>query len=155
MSVTEICARIEPSMNSTSECTVDWGWMVTRTLAGGRLKRRQASMISKPLFIMVAESMVMRWPITQVGCLSACAGVMCSNSAAGVERKGPPDAVSQICLTSEGLPPRRHWWTALCSESMGSSATLCLRAAARMSSPAATRHSLFARPIVLPAQTAA
>ena len=39
--------------------------------AGGRSKRRQASMISKPLFIMVAESMVMRWPMTQVGCFRA------------------------------------------------------------------------------------
>jgi hypothetical protein len=34
MSVTEICARIEPSTNSTSECTVDCGWTVTRTWLG-------------------------------------------------------------------------------------------------------------------------
>ena len=34
MSVTEICARMEPSMNSTSEWTVDWGWTVTRTWLG-------------------------------------------------------------------------------------------------------------------------
>ena len=106
MSVTEICARMLPSMNSTREWTVDCGWMVTRTLAGGRSKRRQASMISKPLFIMVAESMVMRWPMTQVGCLRACAGVMWSKSASGVLRNGPPEAVSQICLTSAALPPR-------------------------------------------------
>ena len=33
-------------------------------------------MISSPLFSMVAESMVMRRPITQVGCLRACSGVM-------------------------------------------------------------------------------
>ncbi len=44
----------------------------------------------------------MRCPITQVGCLSACAGVMCSKSASGVLRNGPPEAVSQICLTSFG-----------------------------------------------------
>ena len=109
MSVTEIWARMLPSTNSTSEWTVDWGWIVTRTLAGGRSNRRQASIISKPLFIMVAESIVMRWPITQVGCFSACSGVMCSKSASGVLRNGPPDAVSHICLTSEGLPPRMHW----------------------------------------------
>ncbi len=83
MSVTEICARMEPSMNSTSEWTVDCGWTVTRTFSAGRSKRRQASMTSKPLFIMVAESMVMRWPMTQVGCLRACAGVMWSKSASG------------------------------------------------------------------------
>ena len=34
-------------------------------------------MISRPLLSMVAESMVMRRPMTQVGCLSACSGVMC------------------------------------------------------------------------------
>ena len=88
MSVTEIWARMLPSMNSTSEWTVDCGWMVTRTCAGGRLKRRQASMISKPLFIMVAESMVMRWPMTQVGCLRAWAGVMWSKSARGCCGRG-------------------------------------------------------------------
>ncbi len=38
MSVTEICARMEPSMNSTSEWTVDWGWTVTRTCAGGQVE---------------------------------------------------------------------------------------------------------------------
>ncbi len=106
MSVTEIWARMEPSINSTREWTVDWGWMVTRTLSGGRSKRRQASMTSKPLFIMVAESMVMRWPMTQVGCLRAWAGVMWAKSAAGVLRKGPPEAVSQIWATSRGAPPR-------------------------------------------------
>ena len=33
-------------------------------------------------------------------------GVMWSKSASGVLRKGPPEAVSQICLTSAGVPPR-------------------------------------------------
>ena len=40
-------------------------------------------MISSPLFSMVAESMVMRRPITQVGCLSACSGVMAANCSSG------------------------------------------------------------------------
>ena len=38
MSVTEICARMLPSTNSTSEWTVDCGWMVTRTCAGGQVE---------------------------------------------------------------------------------------------------------------------
>ena len=153
--MTEIWARMLPSMNSTREWTVDWGWMVTRTCAGGRSKRRQASMTSKPLFIMVAESMVMRWPMTQVGCLRACCGgdaveVGDRCVAEGATGGGEPDL-----LDFAVVPPRMHWWTALCSESMGRRATLCLFAAAMMSSPAATRHSLLARPMVLPAQTAA
>ena len=55
-------------------------------------------MISRPLFSMVAESMVIRRPITQVGCFNACSGVMAAKSARGVLRNGPPDAVSQISL---------------------------------------------------------
>ena len=67
MSVTESWARMLPSTNSTKEWMVDWGWTMTLTCSGGRLKRRQASMTSKPLFMRVAESMVMRLPIFQVG----------------------------------------------------------------------------------------
>ena len=73
---------------------------------------------------------------------------MRSNSTAGRSRKGPPEAVSQIWATSPGAPPRRHWWMALCSESMGSSGMPRSRAAARRRSPAATRHSLLARPTI-------
>ena len=83
MSVTEICARIDPSTYSTSECTVDCGCTVTRTWLGGTSNSRQASMTSRPLFSMVAESMVMRRPITQVGCFSACSGVMAANWSSG------------------------------------------------------------------------
>jgi len=38
MSVTEICARMEPSTYSTREWTVDWGWTVTRTWLGRHQK---------------------------------------------------------------------------------------------------------------------
>ena len=71
-----------------------------RTCDGGTSNSRQASMISSPLLSMVAGSMVIRRPITQVGCLSACSGVMEANSASGSLRKGPPEAVSQMVFTS-------------------------------------------------------
>ena len=103
-------------------------------------------MTSRPLFSMVAESMVMRRPITQVGCLSACSGVMPANWSSGGWRNGPPEAVSQMVLTSLCAPTRRHWCTALCSLSMGRMGTLRSRAAAVRISPAATMHSLLARP---------
>ncbi len=53
-------------------------------------------MTSKPLFIMVAESMVMRWPMTQVGCLRACCGrdaveVVEGGVAEGATGGGEPD----------------------------------------------------------------
>ncbi len=53
-------------------------------------------MTSKPLFINVAESMVMRRPIFQVGWFKACSTVIEENCDFGVFRKGPPEAVSQI-----------------------------------------------------------
>ena len=80
-------------------------------------------MISSPLFISVAESMVIFAPIFQVGCLSASSTVMLANFSGGHSRNGPPEAVSKIRWTSPRLWPTRHWKTALCSESTGSSAT--------------------------------
>ena len=52
--------------------------------------------------------------------------------------------------TSSIRPPRRHWWTALCSLSMGRRGLPWRRASAVINSPAATRHSLLASPTVLP-----
>src|ERR1700757_2248203 len=57
-------------------------------------------MISKPLFIMVAESMVMRLPIFQLGWARACAVVTLESWARGVLRKGPPEAVRTTRRTS-------------------------------------------------------
>ena len=55
-------------------------------------------MTSKPLFISVAESMVMRRPIFQVGWFNACSTVIEENCDFGVCRNGPPEAVSQMLL---------------------------------------------------------
>ncbi len=52
-----------------------------------------ASMTSRPLFIIVAESMVILRPIFQVGCLSAWSGLTRSSSSRVKRRNGPPDAV--------------------------------------------------------------
>ena len=116
---------------------------------------RHASMISSPLFSMVAESMVIRRPITHVGCFNACSGVIRAYSARGVVRDGPPEAVSQIVLISACAPTRMHWCTALCSLSMGRIGTLRSRAAAVRISLAVTMHSLLASPMGLPARIAA
>ena len=115
-------------------------------LAGGTSNSRQASIISSPLFSIVAESIVIRRPITHVGCFNACSGVMPAKSAKGVFRNGPPEAVSQMVFTSVCAPTRMHWCTALCSLSIGRIGTLRSRAAAVRISPAATMHSLLARP---------
>ena len=75
MSGGEHWARVEPSVNSTIECTIDCGCTTTSIAVNGRSNRRCASISSRPLFTRVAELMVTTGPIRQVGCASACAGV--------------------------------------------------------------------------------
>ena len=63
-------------------------------------------MISNPLFISDAESMVILGPMFQVGCASASAAVTVRSSSRERPLKGPPDAVSQIRVTSRASSPR-------------------------------------------------
>ena len=60
-------------------------------------------MISSPLFIIVAESIVTFGPMFQVGCASASAGVIEANVSSGRRRKGPPLAVSTSRSTDVGI----------------------------------------------------
>ena len=75
MSVTPSCAMIDPSVSSTSEWTTDCGWTTTSMADGGVPNSQCASMTSRPLFISVAESMVILRPIRQVGWLRAASTV--------------------------------------------------------------------------------
>ena len=61
------CATTEPSRNSTSPCTTDCGWTSTSISSELSENRWCASMISSPLFMSVAESIVTFGPITQFG----------------------------------------------------------------------------------------
>ncbi len=155
MSGTPSWAITEPSMYSTIECTTDCGCTMTCTWSGATSNSQRASMISRPLFISVAESIVILAPIFHVGCLSASSTVMDANFSAGHSRKGPPEAVKRMRWTSPRLWPTRHWKTALCSESTGSSGTPRRLAAAVMRLPAITSVSLLASAIVRPASMAA
>ena len=75
MSAPPSCAMIEPSMSSTIEWTIDCGWMTTSICAAGRSNSQCASITSRPLFISVAESMVILRPIRHVGCRNASSGL--------------------------------------------------------------------------------
>ena len=55
-----------------------------------------ASITSRPLFIIVAESTVILRPMRQFGCAQASSGVTFASSASGRVRNGPPEAVSRI-----------------------------------------------------------
>ncbi len=104
---------------------MDCGWTVTLTAQGGRVEEAAGFDDLEAFVSRVAESMVMRRPMTQVGWWSACCDGdvgefserQCAERAA---RGGEPDV-----LTSLRSPARMHWWMALCSESMGSRATPC------------------------------
>ena len=108
----------------------------------------------------VAESTEILRPITQLGCAQASSGVTRSRRARSASRNGPPDAVSRIFFTPGGASPQRvfggrHWNTALCSLSMGSSVAPALRTICMSSGPAITSDSLLANNNRLPARAAA
>ena len=52
----------------------------------------------------VAESMVTFWPMTQVGCLSACSTVTVRIASSDQVRNGPPEAVRMMRRTSSRRP---------------------------------------------------
>src|SRR5579875_2043227 len=160
MSGTASCAFTEPSTNSTSECTMLSRCSSTRMRSSGTPNSHEASITSSPLFINVAESMVILAPIRQVGCCSASAGVTARRRSRGRSRNAPPEAVRINAATSAALPsgvpsPRKHCQIALCSLSMGSTATWWARAAAMTRCPAITSASLLASATVFPASIAA
>ena len=133
---------------------MDSGWTTTFILSPLVPNSHLASMISRPLFIIVAESMVILLPMLQFGCLRACAGVAAAMSSLLQVLNGPPEAVRCIFSISAPAEPIRHWNIAECSESTGRILALCFAASSITSWPAATRVSLLARAMVLPALTA-
>ena len=74
MSGGDACAIVEPSTNSTIECTIDCGCTTTSMRSYGTSKSRCASITSRPLFTSVAEFVVTTRPMSHVGCASASAG---------------------------------------------------------------------------------
>ena len=146
ISGTPSCASTAPSTNSTSECTTDCRWMTAVTFSSGSSYSRMASMISSPLFMSVAQSMVIFAPIFQLGWRRASALVTDASSSRLFPKNGPPEQVRISRLTSRwSRQPIRHWKMAECSESTGMISAPDARAAACMSCPAQTMVSLLAR----------
>ncbi len=96
-------AIVEPSVNSTIECTTDCRCTTTSIRSNPMPNSRCASISSSPLLTRVAELIVMTGPMFQVGCASACSGVTPASSARLRCRNGPPLAVSTSRLTSAGV----------------------------------------------------
>ena len=103
-----------------------WRWTTIWIFSGGRPNSQTASISSRPLFIRVAESMVIFAPMFQLGCFRASALVLPRSSSVFVPKKGPPDAVSRILVRLLALSLScKHWKMAECSLSTGSSLTPC------------------------------
>ena len=155
ISGTPSCAFTPPSASCTALCTILSGCTKTSMHSGSMPKSHLASIISKPLFIIVALSIVILAPISQLGCFKARAAVTPANSSIGVVRKGPPEAVRRILSMALPSSPTKHWKIALCSLSTGRIGARCFTASSVMSSPATTSVSLLASAMVLPASMAA
>ena len=149
----EAWASVEPSWNSTIECTTDVGCTTTSIRSNGMPNSRCASITSSPLLTRVAELMVTNGPMSQVGCASACAGVTSCSSSRVRPRNGPPLAVSTRRRTSSPRPARRHCASALCSLSTGTIWPGLARAVT--TGPPMISDSLLASARVLPASSAA
>ena len=100
MSGGEAWTSVEPSTNSTIECTTDCGCTTTSMRSNGMSKSRCASITSSPLLTRVAELIVMTGPMAQVGWASACSGVTSASSSRDRPRNGPPLAVRTSRRTS-------------------------------------------------------
>src|SRR5437867_2964892 len=100
------CAFTLPSTNSTSECTMLWGWITTSIRSAAKPNSQCASITSSPLFISVAESTVIFLPIFQVGCAKASSGVTWASDSNGRRRNGPPDRLAHGLRAGEDLDPR-------------------------------------------------
>ena len=82
-----MCAFVEPSQSCTSAWMIDCGCTTTSMRSYGVPNRWWASITSRPLFISVAESIVILPPIVHVGCLSASSTVTsCEVALAAAER---------------------------------------------------------------------
>ncbi len=78
-----------------------------------------ASINSRPLFIIVALSMVIFAPMLQFGWRTARSGVTSRVCSSVQPRNGPPEPVRRMRRSSLLSRPARHWKIAECSESTG------------------------------------
>ena len=158
MSGVPSCATTEVSRYCTMEWMMLCGWITTSICCGVKPNRYLASMTSRALFIMVAESTEILRPITQFGCAQASSGVTCRRLAGARVRNGPPDAVRMIFSTRCGQVAEssgKDWKMAECSLSIGSSCAPPACTACMNTSPPTTSASLLASNRRLPALAAA
>ena len=103
-----------------------------------------ASINSRPLFIIVALSMLIFAPMLQFGWRTARSGVTSRVCSLVQPRNGPPEPVRRMRRSSLLSRPAMDWKIAECSESTGRISAPQSAASAMTISPAHTSVSLFA-----------
>ena len=144
-------------MLPSSNCTMLWiilcGWITTCICSGCRLKSHLASIISSPLFMSVAESMVIFAPMAQLGCCSYAWSRFTFTKSWVFTQEGPAAGSKNYFSILLRPSPTRHWNMAECSLSRNNgvrfSTAFCIT-----KSPATTKVSLLAKPTGLPFSTA-
>mmetsp|Transcript_94 Transcript_94/g.253 ORF Transcript_94/g.253 Transcript_94/m.253 type:complete len:209 (+) Transcript_94:597-1223(+) len=112
-------------------------------------------MTSSPLFMSVAESVVIFGPMDQLGCLRASATVTFLSWSTSQSLKAPPEAVRMIRRMPSSGSPWMHWKIAECSESAGRILTPFFSASGKTYGPPAISVSLLARQMSFLASMAA
>ena len=129
-----------------------------RSARRGAPNRWWASITSRPLFISVAESIVILPPIDHVGWLERLLDGHRFELGRGVRpRNGPPEAVIVRRSIVPGPFARSatiSWWSAACSESTGMICAPVASASAVTSSPPTTSDSLLASARSIPSPSA-
>ena len=148
-------AITDPSRYSTRECTMLSRWINTSICREGISKSHRASTTSSPLFMSVAESIVILAPIFQFGCFKACSDFTSCICSLDRSHRGPPDAVRMRRRTSSRRWPSSDWKIALCSLSTGKMRTPRFLASSCINGPAITIGSLLASATFFPARMAA
>src|SRR5881296_2403122 len=97
-------AITERSAYSTSEWMMLSRWSTTSIFEAGMSNSHRASTTSRPLFIRVAESMVILSPIFQFGCWRACSTVTSRSCSLVRFHSGPPDVLHAVSF--HGLEER-------------------------------------------------
>ena len=111
-------------------------------------------MTSNPLFIIVAESMVIFFPISQLGWFKASSMVISTNVLIALALNGPPLPVKIILRTSSNDSPAKHCQMAECSLSTGKRRAPVFSIVLVIISPAITKLSLFDKATSTQARTA-
>ena len=144
MSVSWIKIFVNPFLNLTIACTYDLGCTNISILLYSKSNIFFASITSKTLFIIVAESIDIFFPIFQLGCFNAFLGVIFVNLFNGKWLKGPPDAVIKIFSISLLFILWIRDQIEKCSESIGMNFVLFLFNAILINGQPQIIDSLFA-----------